>query len=93
MLPLTVGKKRVRLIFFDYLFEHGYQMLNGIFLRVFEIERVIPLINRMINAELNVRLAQSVFELAAKIPVRTYVNAVPAWCIIAFIHTKSVMVF
>lgn len=44
-------------------------MLYGILLGIFEIERMEPLINRMVDAELNIRLFERGFQLAAEIPV------------------------
>ena len=67
-------------------------MLYGILLGIFEIERMEPLINRMVDAELNIRLFERGFQLAAEIPVGSDINAVPVPRIVALEHTEAVVV-
>ena len=57
-------------------------MLYGILLGIFEIERMEPLINRIVDAELDIRLFERGFQLAAEIPVGSDINAVPVPCVV-----------
>lgn len=67
-------------------------MLYGILLGIFEIERMEPLINRMVDAELDIRLFERGFQLAAKVHVRSDIDAVPVPRIVALEQAEAVMV-
>ena len=91
MFPLAVCKKSRRMIIFHKLLEHGNEMLYGVFFGVFQIKRMIPLINGMINAEAHVSFIKRCFKLTAEIPVRAYVNAVPERSVLGFIKAVAVV--
>ena len=67
-------------------------MLHRILLGILEKERMKPLIDRMIHAEFYIRLFERCFKLAAKISVRSDIDAVPIPRIVALEQAEAVMV-
>ena len=67
-------------------------MLHRILLGILEKERMKPLIDRMIHAEFYIRLFERGFKLAAKVSVRSDIDAVPVPRIVALEQAEAVMV-
>ena len=77
MVPLAVGEQRPRLILHDELLQHGNQMLQRIPFGIFQIQRMHPLVDRMVHAELHAGTLHGIPQLHAEVAVRPHVPGVP----------------
>ena len=68
------------------------KVLDGVFFGIFEVERVEPLIYRVIDAEFYVRFGKRALKLRQKVDVRTYIHAVPVPRVVRFPKAEAVVV-
>ena len=92
MIPFAVGKERIGLVFFHQLLEHGMQVLKCVALGVLEVERVVPLVDRMIDAKAHGRAVERVLELAQEVAVGADVDAVPVPGVVGLVEAEAVVV-
>ena len=91
LLPFAVGEEGRRLILFDQLLHHRDQVLHREALRILDIERMVPLIEGMIDTEADTGPLQGLLQLHGEVPMRAYVHAVPLPGIAGIVHTEAVM--
>ena len=74
MIPFSVCEESPGLIFFYELFKHWVKMFNGIFFGVFEVKRMNPFVNGVVNTEFYSCAFHCVFKFEAKVSVGTDVH-------------------
>ena len=92
VVPLAVGEQSGGLILCDQFLQHRVQVLQRVFFRILQVQRVEPLVHRMVHAEAHTGALQRGFQLHAEIPVGADIHGVPVPGVVGFVHAEAVVV-